>query len=271
MIKSNMSGNNTFISLIVPAYKQEKTIKRDLIHIKNIMDELRYEYEIIVVIDGMDDKTLQKAKEVKSSEITVIGYEHNHGKGHAIRYGMARSKGALIAFIDAGMDINPIGISMLVEHFKWYNADIVVGSKLHPVSKVDYPIQRKILSLGYRLMVRILFGLSVRDTQVGLKVFRRKVLEDVLPRLLVKKYAFDIEILAVAYRLGYQRIYEAPIELDFQHVSTITAANFWKIIFNMLWDTAAVFYRLRILKYYDDRNKRRWHYDPELCFKVNLP
>lgn len=260
------------LSLIIPAYKQEKTIRRDLLRIKVAMDQLRYDYEVIVVVDGRSDHTYDRAKSIRSKKITVIGYQHNHGKGHAVRFGMAKAQGDIIAFIDSGMDINPNGISMLLEHFEWYNADIIVGSKLHPVSKVRYPFSRTLLSLGYRVFVKVLFGLNIRDTQVGIKIFRRTVLEDVLPRLLVKAYAFDIEILAVSYYLGYKRIFEAPIELVFRKgMSSIVSKGFWKIVLLMLWDTIAVFYRLRVLRYYDNENKRRWKFDPDLNFRINLP
>lgn len=259
------------ISLIIPTYKQEKTIESDLRRIQSVLEKLRYDYEIIVVVDGFVDKTFQNAKKIKSTKIIVTGYKNNHGKGYAIRYGMAKSKGAIVAFIDAGMDINPNGISMLLEHFEWYNADIIVGSKWHPVSKVSYPLQRKFISKGYGSMVKLLFGLRVRDTQLGMKFFRREVLEKVLPRLLVKKYAFDIEILAVADRLGYKRIYEAPVELDWQDVNSNISKNLPKSIWDTFNDTMAVFYRLKVLKYYDDHNKRKWKYDPELNFKINLP
>ena len=258
------------LSIIVPAYKQGKTIKNDIEKIENVMSQLRYDYEVIVVVDGFIDDTFENAKKIKSPKVIVTGYQHNHGKGYAVRFGMAKAKGSIVAFIDAGMDLNPNGISMLLEYFEWYNADIIVGSKLHPASKVNYPTIRKILSLGYRLLVKLLFGLTIKDTQVGMKFFRRKVLEDVLPRLLVKDYAFDIEILAVAYRLKYRRIYEAPVELEFKNSSSITSANFWKIILHMLNDTFAVFYRLKILRYYDDSSKRKWKYDPELNFRVNI-
>lgn len=259
------------VSLIIPAYKQEKTIKKDLLRVKKVMDQLRYKYEIIVVVDGEIDNTLKNAKKIKSTKVKVVGYQHNYGKGHAVRYGMARASGDIIAFIDAGMDINPNGLSMLLEHFEWYKADIIVGSKLHPVSKVSYPWQRKVLSLGYRALVKMLFGLTVRDTQVGLKFFKRRVLEDVLPRLLVKRYAIDIEILAVAHHLGYKRIYDAPIELDFKYISSsISSKNFWKVVLFMLVDTTAIFYRLKMLGYYDNGNKRKWKYNPELNFRINM-
>jgi len=77
------------------------------------------------------------------------------------------------------------------------------------------------------------------------------------------------EILAVAYSLGYKRIYEAPIQLTFGTWSSITSTNFWNAVTKMLWDTCAVYYRLKILHYYDNASRRHWKYDPELNFKIN--
>lgn len=262
------------ISVIVPAYKQEKTIARDLNKIKEVLDKLRCPSELICVVDGRVDNTFEKASEFAKnfSNIKVVGYLSNKGKGYAVRYGMAQSKGDIIAFIDAGMDLNPNSLSMLLEHFEWYNADIVVGSKRHQASKVTYPWQRKILSFGYQMVVRLFFGLKVKDTQVGVKVYRREVLEKVLPRLLVKAFAFDIEILAVANYLGFNRIYDAPVEvkLDFGGTSILTSRKFLRTVLLMFLDTMAVFYRLRIIHYYSDENQRKWKFDPELNFRVNV-
>jgi dolichol-phosphate mannosyltransferase len=262
------------LSVIVPAYKQELTIAKDLSRIKSVLDKLRYRTELICVVDGAGaDNTFQYASKLCTSHknLKVVGYPTNKGKGFAVRFGMAKSKGDVIAFIDSGMDINPNGLSMILEHFEWYDADIIVGSKRHPVSKVNYPWQRRIFSLGYQILVRVLFGLVIKDTQVGLKCYRREVLEKVLPRLIVKTYAFDIEILAVAHALGYTRIFEAPVEvyLDFGNSSNITSKKLWYYIYRMFLDTLAVFYRLRILNYYSDHNNRKWVYDPELNFRVN--
>lgn len=238
------------LSVIVPAYKQEKTIKKDLENIINTLDQglTNTDYEVICVVDGILDKTFEEAKKVKSNHLKVFGYKNNQGKGHAVRYGMARAKGDLISFLDAGMDISPKGIMMIMAHLDWYNADIIVGSKKHPASRVNYPILRKILSWGYHLGVKILFNLDISDTQSGIKIFRRKVVEKILPRLLVKTYAMDIEMLAVAKYFDFNRIYEAPIEVTF---SKEASAIKWHTSFLMAWDTIAVFYRLKILHYYD--------------------
>lgn len=259
------------LSLIIPVYHQEKTIRRQIQNILAELELLSTPYEVIVVIDGMDDRSFEEAKKVRSTKLIVTGYKTNHGKGYAVRFGMGKSHGEVIGFLDAGGDLSELGLSMMLEHFKWYNADIIVGSKRHPVSKVNYPIARKILSWGYQQLTHMLFGLHIRDTQVGMKLYRRKVLEDVLPRLVVKEFAFDIEILAVAHHLGYTRIFEAPVELNFTGMSSITSRSLWRTIQAMLWDTFAVYYRLHILHYYDNLNKRQWRFDPELNFEVAIP
>ncbi|MFA5025934.1 MAG: glycosyltransferase [Candidatus Shapirobacteria bacterium] len=264
-----IKNNNHFLSVIVPAYKQEKTIRQDIYSIYDTLEQIRYPYELIVVVDGTEvDSTFAEANKCHLKNLQVVGYAHNHGKGYTLRYGMARSKGDYVAFIDSGMEIDPNGISMLLEHMEWYHADIVVGSKRHPASQVVYPLERKIISFGARLISKYLLGIDVHDTQAGLKIFRRPVLIKVLPRLLVKSYAIDLEILSVANHLGFKKIYEAPIKLNYDFIS-LTHATGIKIILNSLRDALAVFYRLRILRYYDDKNRRQWVYDPELEMRVN--
>ena len=246
------------LSLVVPAYKQEKTIVKDIKNIDEILSSLYFPHELIVVVDGFLDKTYGRIKNQESriKNLKVLGYKDNKGKGSAIKLGVREAKGDIIGFIDAGMDLDPAEISIMLNIMDWNKADIVIGSKLHPDSKVSYPYQRKILSWGYRTLTHILFGFKVKDTQVGLKIFRKKVAKEVFSRIIVKKFSFDIEVLAVAYKLGYHNIHEAPIKLNFKGVSSITSKSFWNIILWMLWDTAAVFYRLKILRYYDKDNKQ---------------
>jgi glycosyltransferase involved in cell wall biosynthesis len=262
---------NKILSVIVPTFDQEKTIVNDLDNIFSVLENTKYRYEIIVVVDGtMVDKTYEKLKKLKRKKLKLIGYKHNRGKGYAVRFGMAKAKGNYIAFIDAGGDLNPNGITMMLEHMFWYDADIIIGSKLHPVSKVIYPFSRRILSILSRIWIWLLFGLNVKDTQTGMKLFKYKVLEKVLPRLLVKQFAFDIEMLAVARHLGFRRIYESPVELTYNFQSTIMTKSFISIIFKTLLDTLAIFYRLNIRHYYDEKNQRKWCYDPELNFNINV-
>jgi len=244
------------LSVIVPAHRQARTIVKDINRIKAVLAQIRYPYEIIVVVDGYGDGTYRAAKKIISANVKVTVYMKNQGKGHAVRLGMSKAAGDYIAFIDSGMEIDPNSISILLEHLEWYNADIIVGSKRHPASIVCYPSIRKILSFCYQMIVWFLFHLKIRDTQTGIKIFKRKVLGKILPRLLVKQYAFDLEMLAVAQHLGFERIYEAPIKLKYNFTDLIHASTF-RTIYHILIDTLAIFYRIYILRYYDDENWKR--------------
>lgn len=243
-----------FLSLIVPVYKQEKTIKKDILRILKTLNQIRYPFEIIVVIDGiLVDKSYFILKKLKKSNLRLLALKRNHGKGFALKKGMSIAKGDYVAFIDAGMEIDPNGISMILEHMEWYNADIIVGSKRHPASQVNYPLERRIISFFAQLYAKYFLDLKITDTQAGLKIFKRKVLEKVLPKLLVKQYAFDLEILSVANRFGFNRIYEAPIKLNYSFTSLTHAAGL-QVLYKTTIDSLAVFYRLKILHYYDKKN-----------------
>ena len=253
------------LSVIVPAYNC-KTIVKDLSFIKTHLDLLNRPYEILCVVDGLvsnRDKTFEKAKKARGSNVKVYFYKPNRGKGYAVRFGMARARGGTIAFIDAGSDLHAKGIGMALEHMKWYEADIVVGSKRHKASRVDYPLKRKVLSFIVQRVTRFFFGLNVSDTQTGLKVFKREVLVQVLPRLLVKRWAFDLEILAVANRLGYRRIYESPVELTYNFASNVKLSS----ARNFAVDYLAILYRTYLLRYYDGKNFDRWEGDRALKLK----
>ena len=244
-----------FLSLIVPVYKQEKTIVRNLRRTKSVLDKIRYNHEIIVVVDGVVDKSHHKIRQANIPGIKSIVYLKNQGKSYAIRLGMKESKGDYVMFMDSGMEIDPNGISMLLEHMQWYNADIIVGSKRHLASMVEYPLSRKILSYGYYYLVKFLFGIKVRDTQAGIKIFKRRVLQAILPRLLEKKFAGDLEMLVVADSLGFKRIYEAPIKLDY-NIGKLTSAATIKSILGILQDTLSIFYRKNVLRYYKKSRHR---------------
>lgn len=247
--------DNHFLSLIIPAYNQEKNIVNNIINIKLVLDDIRYRYEIIIVIDGMIDQSFVKLKKANIPHTRCFAFNKNQGKSFAIRYGMQQAKGDYIMFLDAGAEIDPNGISMLLEHMEWYDADIIVGSKRHPASYINYSLSRKILSYGYYYLVKILFGINVRDTQAGIKIFKKQVLEKILPRLLEKKFAGDLEMLVAAKQSGFIRIFEAPIKLDY-HFGGVTSAATLDSIFHILIDTFAIYYRTYFLKYYTKPHRK---------------
>ena len=125
----------------------------------------------------------------------------------------------------------------------------MIGSKRYPESRITYPLRRKVISSVYHWILLILFGLPLRDTQVGLKLFKREVLENVFHKIICKRFALDVELLANVYHLGY-KIAEAPIELEFRR-----EVRWGRVRFSTLWctliDTLAIYYRMYFLKYYD--------------------
>lgn len=237
---------NRKLSVVVPAYRESSRIAGSLRLLDETLAELNRAYEIILVIDGCAD-TYAASATVESPNIRIYHNEKNMGKGHALKYGAARTTGDLVTFIDADMNIDPHQIDTFISIMNETDADIVIGSKRHPDSVVNYPAFRRLQSFAYQMVVATLFQINVKDTQTGLKLLRRDVLQAVMPRVLVKNYAFDLELLTVAQHLGYSKIVEAPVVIKEQFSTTTNLLAVWRV----LLDTAAIFYRLRILKYYD--------------------
>jgi glycosyltransferase involved in cell wall biosynthesis len=249
VVNPSQSPKAVQLSVIVPAYREGRRIHDNLKRLIGELDELNVTYEVVVVSDGNTDATVREAQRLGSPAVKVFHYPMNIGKGFALSLGVDQSTGALVTFIDADMELDPANINGFIELMETSGCDAVIGSKRHPESMVAYPRFRRLQSWVYQMMVRLLFNLNVRDTQTGLKVFRRQVLQETLPLLAIKKFAFDLELIVVAGQLGYQNVCEAPISLDYQFQSTVNLGSAWRV----LWDTAAIFYRLRILRYYQRR------------------
>ncbi|MBU1110107.1 glycosyltransferase [Patescibacteria group bacterium] len=245
--------NNHFqkISVVVPAYNKEHNLCEYLKTLADELEKLPYAYEVILINDGSRDSTLKKAIDYVNSSrqhnFKIISYPLNVGKGFALCYGFTQTVGDPVLFFDADLDIHPRQIHMLIEYLVLSEADIVIGSRRHPDSISNYPFTRRLMSRAYQYLTHLLFGLNVKDTQLGLKAFRRQVLEDIVPRLTIKKWAFDIEVLVAARQNGYKKIVESPIVHTQQNLgSTVHLGT----ILEILRDTAAVFYRRYLLKYY---------------------
>ena len=243
---------NKKISILIPAFNEEKKIITTINETINVLDELKRNYEIVIIDDGSIDSTYNIVKENLcsfNSKVKVKKYLPNAGKGFAIKYGFRFVTGEYILFLDADLDLHPSLLKNFLKLIEEHKADIVIGSKRHIKSVVDYPLSRKILSNGYYFIIKFLFGLPIKDTQTGFKLFRYKALEKGISKIVVKKYAFDLELLVVLNKYGY-KIIEAPIYLK------PTRSYYGRIkmrdIFHIFWDTIAIFYRLHILKYYDE-------------------
>ena len=201
------------VSVIVPAFHEETNIVQGLNELIKTLDFLELCYEIIVVIDG-DPRTLAAANKINHPRLKVLTYERRSGKGHALMYGFKRSTGDVVIFWDAGTQISQESLKLAWRIYSFSGADIVVGSKRHAMSKVTYPFKRRILSRVCQLASRILFRLNVADTQTGLKIYKREILNKIIPKFKTQGYAIDIEMLVAARRLGYTKIFESPVDLS---------------------------------------------------------
>ena len=237
------------LSVVVPAYREGRRIHANLKHLVDELNQLGLTYEVLVVSDGSTDQTVNEVKRLGLPSITVLHYPMNIGKGFALSLGATQAKGELVTFIDADMELDPANIRAFIQLMTENGCDAVIGSKRHPDSKVSYPKFRRFQSAAYQFLIRILFQLNVRDTQTGVKLFRRQVLVDAVPLLAVKRFAFDLELLVVARFLGYRNVCEAPVTLDYKFQSTVNLGSAIRV----LWDTSAIFYRLRVLRYYSRR------------------
>ncbi|HZV78496.1 MAG TPA: glycosyltransferase [Candidatus Binatus sp.] len=238
------------ISVVMPAFNEAPHIERNLRETVDTLTRLGYDFEVIVVDDGSADDTGRIAGESlveHYSNVRLLRYDRNEGKGNAVMRGTAIATGDYVVFLDADMDLHPAQLPVFFDIMERDGADVVIGSKLHPQSNVNYPLTRRVVTMGYYSIVRLLFGLPLRDTQTGLKLFKAAVLRRVFPKVLVKRFAADIEVLVVAHSLGY-RIREAPVRLRFQR--RFGRIKPWDIKL-ILQDTLAIFYRLNILRYYD--------------------
>jgi hypothetical protein len=120
--------------------------------------------------------------------------------------------------------------------------DLVVGSKRHPESQVRYPVVRRLYSLGYRRLVRVLFNLRLEDTQTGLKFVRGDVLAVLLPLMTEERFALDLELFVLARRLGFDQLIELPVRIDKRPGSTVSLRS----VRSIMIDTLGIYWRLRV-------------------------
>ena len=242
-------------SILIPVYKEAQKIKHNLEVIEKTLNDLGCKYEIIVIDDGSEDNSYEVIQEfVKTNSHFIIQKNSkNFGKGRALKKAFKYATGDLIVWLDADLELHPFQIKTLYDIMILNDADIVIGSKMHPNSKVAYPFHRRVIRWGYYFIIQVIFNLPSHDTQTGLKLFRRKVLDRVFPLILVKQFAFDLEVLVLAHHLGFT-LAEAPIILenkrDYGRIGISSIITTFK-------DTVAIWYRMYILKYYDRINYHR--------------
>ena len=205
------------ISVILPAYNEGNVLTESIERLISELKKYSDNYQIIIVNDGSTDDTKEKAIELKHiyPEIKIISYKTNKGKGNAIKRGLLSADGDIDVILDADLDIHPCQIygyitKYLNEHKKNEHIAGAIGSKLDKRSNVNFPLPRRIMSMGYYLILKIMFHLDTKDTNTGLKVFDGNTIRAVAPKLFTKGYAYDIELLNYIYSEG-SRVLSLPV------------------------------------------------------------
>ena len=238
---------NPELSIIVPAYKEQKNIQNTIEELQKYFENWIYKTEIIVIIDGCKD-TWEIAKNLGNKFTKIYFYTPNQGKGYALKFGVTKARGNYTIFFDAGMDFPIDNILLIFYTLKVTGFSVVIGSKRNRASRLKYPWQRRLLSLSGQLLTKTLFNLGVSDTQVGIKGFKTDKIQFIMQKMLVKRFAFDIELLAIARQYKY-RITEVPVRMIYNDIASSIDP---KAVINVLVDVMAVFYRIRIGYYKRD-------------------
>lgn len=236
------------LSVVVPFLNPGRRFRPNIERLISVLQAEGYAYEIIAVDDGSSDGSGAAVTDLLGDRVKLVTQGMNTGKGGALRAGFAMSRGRYIGFLDADGDIDPAHLAHFMTLASMYAPDAVIGSKRHPLSEVQYPALRRVWSVGFQLLTRLLFRLNVRDTQTGIKLLHRDVVAAVLPRAVESGFCFDLEILVIADRLGYRRIVEAPVKIGMRFTSTVSIRS----VRVMLLEVARMFWRLRVRRLYDD-------------------
>ncbi len=231
------------LSFVIPAYNEEDFIEDTLLAIDSTIKDKNLPYEIVVVDDGSKDHTLAIAKKYagRNGHVKVVSSRANVGKGYAVKTGFMKTSGNIVIFTDGDKEIDLKTISNYLEALE--HGDIVIASKRHSNSHVKVPLSRKILSETFNGLVRALTGLPLKDTQSGLKAMKKEVFTDIFPRLAVKRYAFDVELLTVANLYGL-KVVEQPVNITLE--AKFKLVEMW----NMFIDLLGIAYRLRVVHWY---------------------
>lgn len=204
-----------YLSVIIPAYNEERRIPKTLEEIDKYLRKQDYDYEILVVDDGSKDRTVEVARDLtpKIKNLIVTGYKKNRGKGYAVRFGMLEAKGDYRLFTDADNSTSIDHVEKIWPEFK-KGFDIIIGSRDIKGAVLDPPqpwIRKLILGEGFKLYRKIIIGLwGIEDTQCGFKCFTKKATEKIFQKCRINRFAFDPEFLVIAKKLGYE-IKEIPI------------------------------------------------------------
>ena len=224
--------NEYEVSIIVPAFNEEERLPPFL---KECLDFLinKKEYEMILVNDGSTDNTIDVMMKVAktNSNLKIVTYKQNGGKGWAVKKGVEVANGQKIIFIDADGSIHPDQIPYMIEKLNDY--DVVVGDRSSKDSHVHQPSLRKLTGGLFNLYVRILFNNNRYDNLCGFKGFRKEVAKDLFYELHDYGWVFDVELFHKIKNKGC-RIYSLPLVWEHKEASKLKITDPFKMLLRLI-------------------------------------
>lgn len=236
------------LSVILPCYNLATSIQTNLKNLHALLEKQGFPYELIPVDDGSTDGTAEVLRNLAdvTPAISPIVYPQNRGKGAALWAGFKIARYDWVLLLDGDFDLDPATLPAFCDVAKVSGADVIAGSKRHPDAQVEYPLRRRFFSALYHFLTRCTLKLGIQDTQSGMKLVRRAALEYAENRVLVKRFAFDLELFAVMLGGGFT-FAEAPVRI---HFGVRWGCLSWRVLWRTLMDTLAIAYRARVLHYY---------------------
>lgn len=240
---------NPYFSLVIPAYNEQKRLPGSLEQIFHFLEPQSFSSEVLVIENGSTDNTFQIAQDYTRQHPTLrVIHNDLRGKGLAIQRGIKEAKGEYIFMCDADLSMPVEEISKFLPP-QLPGLDIAIASREAPGSvRYNEPYYRHLTGRVFNTLIRGLVLPSLQDTQCGFKCIRAEVAREIVPYQTLTGWAFDVEMLYIARRRGYQ-IVEIPIDWYFNADSKIS----------VLRDSWRMFLDLLLIR----RNARRGLYDPK--------
>ena len=196
------------LSIVVPCYNESKDIAKNSEIIKNYLESIKQDYELILVNDGSKDNTKEVIEAIPG--VKALSYEPNRGKGGAVKYGVESATGDYVLFMDADLSTNLEAVDRFIKIAP--NYDMVIGSRhaKDSVIKKKQPALRVFIGWCCRRLVNMKFHFKFKDTQCGFKAMRTDIAKKIVAKQVVNNFAFDVEYLYIA-NLNNLSIYEMGV------------------------------------------------------------